>query len=121
MIIALDIDGTITQHPRFFTELSHKHDIIIVTSRPNTEDSQNETKALLADIGISYRHIYYCDWEAVDDEKKPSELEGADRLLYQKVIACQREKADALFDDDQNVIRLIKKYLPSTAVFMPQI
>jgi hypothetical protein len=117
MIIALDIDGTITQHPRFFAELSHKHEIIIVTSRPNTEDSQIETEALLADIGIFYRQIYYCDWEAMDDSNIPSELEGPDRLLYQKILACQHGQAEALFDDDADVITLMKKYLPTTAVF----
>jgi ABC-type amino acid transport substrate-binding protein len=117
MIIALDIDGTITRHPIFFTELSHKHDIIIVTSRPDTEDSQSETEALLTDIGVTYRHIYYCDWETMDESNIPSELEGPDRLLYQKVLACQDGQADAIFDDDINVIALMKKYFPNIAAF----
>jgi len=85
MIIALDIDGTITQHPKFFAKLSYKHDIIIVTSRPNTASSQSETEKLLSDIGISYRRIYYCDWNTVKERNTPSYLEGPDRLLYQKV------------------------------------
>ncbi len=117
MIIALDIDNTITKHPKFFAELSRKHEIIIVTSRPNTETSRSETEALLSDIEISYRHIYYCDWNEVDDENIPTELEGPDRLLYQKIIACQHGEADAIFDDDSSVIELINNYLPNIATF----
>jgi hypothetical protein len=40
-------------------------------------------------------------------------------LLYQKVIACQTEQVDALFDDDPTVQTLMKKYLPQVSLFSP--
>jgi len=53
----------------------------------------------------------------VNERNIPSYPEGPDRLLYQKVQACQHGQADALFDDDQGIIALVKQHLPHIAVF----
>lgn len=119
MKIALDIDDTITKYPQFFSQLSLKHDVIIVTSRSSTQESIEITEALLEGLNIKFSMIYFCDWSMDVNFDIPDELEGPDILLYQKVIACETEQVDALFDDDPTVQALIKKYLPQVSLFSP--
>ena len=59
MNIALDIDGTITKNPRFFSILSQavRQDggkVYIVTSRGNTNDSRVQTEKELTSYGIEF-------------------------------------------------------------------
>lgn len=119
MKIALDIDDTITKHSKFFSELSYSHDCVIVTSRDNSPESIELTKQLMASLNISYSSIYFCNWQQALDDDINNILEGAERLLYQKVIACEKEQVDAIFDDDPTVQKLIRKYLPEVAIFSP--
>ena len=119
MKIALDIDDTITKYPIFFSQLSHQHDVIIVTSRPNTQESIETTMELLEDLNIKFSIIYFCDWSDDANFEVPDELKGPELLLYQKIIACRTEQVDALFDDDPTVQTLIKKYLPEVSIFSP--
>jgi len=119
MKIALDIDDTITKYPQFFSQLSYEHDVVIVTSRSNTQESIETTKELLEDLNIKFSMIYFCDWNMDAEFGVPDELEGSERLLYQKVLACRTEQVDALFDDDPTVQSLIKKHLPQVSLFSP--
>jgi hypothetical protein len=91
-----------------------------VTSRPNSLESIEATKALIDDLSIQFTGIYFCDWSADVSLDVPDELSGPEILLYQKVIACRTEQVDALFYDDPTVQALIKKYLPPhVAIFSP--
>ena len=119
MKIALDIDDTITKYPLFFSQLSHKHDVIIVTSRSNIQESIEATTILLGNLDVKFSAIYFCDWSGDVYFDLPDELEGPELLLYQKVIACRTEQVDALFDDDPTVQTLIKKHLPQVSLFSP--
>jgi hypothetical protein len=121
MKIALDIDDTITKHPDFFSELSHKHDCIIVTSRANSDESMKATRSLLTSLNIKYSSIHYCDWSLSvnDNDDEFNSLEGPEILLFQKIIACRINGVDAIFDDDITVQNLMRKYLPEVAVFSP--
>ena len=119
MKIALDIDDTITKYPEFFARFSQQNDCVIVTSRANTEDSIIATEQLLEDLNIRYSAVHYCDWQMEMPPEFPELLEGSERLLYQKVMACQKENVQAIFDDDKTVHTLIKAYLPSVFVFSP--
>lgn len=121
MKFALDIDDTITKYPDFFSELSHKHDCVIVTSRSNTQESIQATQSLLSSLNIKYSAIHYCDWNVSgdDNDDELSSLEGPEVLLYQKIIACRKECIDAIFDDDITVQNLMRKYLPEVAIFIP--
>ncbi len=119
MKIALDIDDTITKYPDFFAKLSKQHDCVIVTSRDATVASVEHTKQLMNELSIRYSALYFCDWQADLSDLIPEELEGAKRLLYQKVLACKKAQVTAIFDDDVTVQQLIKQYLPEVAVFSP--
>lgn len=119
MKIAVDIDETITKYPEFFSSLSQQHDIVIVTSRMNTEQEMKNTEQLMLALNIEYSKIYFCDWTNCPNDDVVDDLIGSERLLYQKVEACVDAEVSAIFDDDPTVQRLIKKYLPQVAVFSP--
>ncbi len=44
------------------------------------------------------------------------ELDWYSKYLWQKVNICQNEKIDMVFEDDEKVIVLFKKYVPSIRV-----
>ena len=61
MKIAIDIDGTISAHPQFFSALTNglkgKAQIFILTNRDPSEQSRKETEKELTEWGIWYEHL----------------------------------------------------------------
>jgi len=80
--IGLDIDGTITEHPEFYSHLSQSWtagDVYIVTYRP--PDRETDAKELES-FGIKFKEILYAK-----NEDSKAEL-------------CEQHDIKVLFDDD---------------------
>jgi predicted glycosyltransferase len=96
MIVAFDIDDTITRHPEFFAFLSNKlkdggHTVIIITFREN----RPTTEALLEKLGVAYDKLVTSSLEAHMEH-------GVDEW---KAAVCQELKADVFFEDDPHVVK----------------
>ncbi len=107
MIIAFDIDNTITRHPEFFALISHSlkdagHTVVIITFRENRE----ETRALLGELGIAYDTLVTSSLEAHLEH-------GVDEW---KAAICRQRRVDIFFEDDPRVITHVD---PSTVCMMP--
>ena len=107
MVIGLDIDDTITQHPEFFSLLSHAlvdagHRVIIITFR---EDRQ-ATEIALEQWNISYNELF------------TSTLGGCFEYGVNewKAEMCRQHDVDIFFDDDPRVIKHVDQ---STFCIMP--
>ena len=73
--IGLDIDNTITKHPKFFSNLSEKvkqagGKIFIITSRINTPVNREITKKELIDYFIEFDVLHMIDSVEKAEEKK---------------------------------------------------
>ena len=107
MIVAFDIDDTITRHPDFFAFLSNKlvnsgHTVIIITFREDRE----ETAALLAELGVVYDKLITSSLQAHMEH-------GVDEW---KAHVCRERKVDLFFEDDPRVLTHVDD---STICMMP--
>ena len=96
MVIALDIDDTITRHPEFFAVLSDAlvrsgHRVIIITLRWERTSTEQD----LAEWGIQYDALYM----ASDDE---FDITGFDEW---KAQVCEQEGVDVFFEDSPEILR----------------
>lgn len=119
MKIALDIDDTITKYPDFFMQLSQRFDCVVVTSRSYSEENKAATESELAEYKITYSKLYFCDWSLENERLVPDALQGPKRLLFQKIIAFQKEEVSVVVDDDPTVHELVKEFLPQVALLSP--
>lgn len=123
MIVALDIDGTITANPPFFATLSRAiiregGKVLIVSSRANTYEVRCSTAAELVGYGIEYTELFLIDdIEAAAERCPHKDLNWWEKYLWQKVDICVRNKVGILFEDDAQVIDLMKKLTPDIQVF----
>ena len=89
MRIALDIDGTISEHPRFFAELSTSfraagHEILVLTYRdPHRVEA---TEAQLVEWGVSYDRLVFA------------------QSLEEKGRLCVTHQVDLFIDDQDECI-----------------
>ncbi|MCC5787668.1 MAG: hypothetical protein JJU33_13325 [Phycisphaerales bacterium] len=95
MVVALDIDGTIDQHPEFFAHLSESlvsagHRVVVITFREN----ERETAAALDAWGIRYHELIVND---LDEQHSVGVLEW-------KGVVCTRLGVDVFFEDDAEVL-----------------
>ena len=120
MNIAIDIDDTITEVPQLFsliTEASLFKKVIIVSSRTNNEETRIITEKELSDTKIKYNKLFLLESFDVASNACPhDELDWYSKYLWQKVDICQKEQIDIVFEDDEKVITLFKKYVPSIKV-----
>lgn len=98
MIVAFDIDDTITRHPEFFAFLSASlrdagHRVLIITFREN----RDATIADLRKWGIEY------------DDVVTSTLEGTLQAGVDewKAAVCLEHQVDIFFEDDPEVLKHI--------------
>ena len=120
MNLAFDIDDTITANPSLFAMLSEgagAHKVIIVSSRANTGQCRQETMEELAGYGVRHRELYLLDDQAEARDRCPHDgLDWYQKYLWQKVEICLRENVDIVFEDDEKVIELFKRFAPRILV-----
>ncbi len=107
MVVALDIDGTIDQHPEFFAHLSRSlvesgHRVVVITFRENA----GETAAALDAWGVRYHELIVND---LDEQLAVGVLEW-------KGVVCRRLGVDVFFEDDLEVLAHIPE---SVVCFSP--
>ncbi|MDP6636414.1 MAG: hypothetical protein QGG42_16055 [Phycisphaerae bacterium] len=107
MIVAFDIDDTITRHPEFFAFLSKNlknngHTVVIITFREN----RTETESLLEKLGIAYDKLITSSLQAHMEH-------GVDEW---KAAICRERNVDVFFEDDPRVITHVDN---STICMMP--
>jgi len=107
MIIAFDIDDTISRHPQFFAFLTQAlkaagHQVLIITFR----EDRSATEADLRAWGIAWTRLITSTLDAClavgVDEWKASE--------------CRKARVDIFFEDDPNVLQHID---PATLCLQP--
>ena len=120
MNIALDIDDTITAVPELFSVITQSRllkKVIIVSSRTNNEETRIATEKELSDFKIKYNKLFLLESFDVAAKACPhDELDWYNKYLWQKVDICQNEKINLVFEDDEKVIALFKRFMPSIQV-----
>lgn len=122
MILALDIDDTITAMPKFFATLSkavirEKGRVIIVSSRTNVPEVVASTTAELKEYGIAFTKLILIEGIDAGAAACPhQELDWWNKYLWQKVDVCKRENVQVVMEDDEKVIALFRKYAPEIQV-----
>ena len=124
MNIALDIDGTITKNPAFFSVLSQAvrqagGKVYIVTSRGNDDVARVQTMQELASYMIKFDDlVIIADSSSEEQLQCPHEnLDWYQKYLWQKVAVCLDRNVNLVFEDDLKVIRLFDEYAPDIQVF----
>lgn len=123
MNIALDIDGTITKTPEFFSLLARSvrnsgGKIIVVTSRMNTPEARDATDGELKEYGVEHDELFILpNAGQLQIECPHDELDDYSQYLWQKISICIDHEIDIVFEDDPLVIELFKTYAPHIHVF----
>lgn len=107
MVIALDIDDTITRHPPFFALLTQGltqagHRVLIITFRDDPEVATED----LRQWGIVYHELICWSMDQCD-------LGDVDAW---KATVCRKYGVDVLFEDDPDVLAHVD---PATVCFTP--
>jgi len=122
MIVAIDIDDTITAKPEFFSILTkavmrEKGKVIIVSSRTNLPEVARDAAKELKEYGIRHSELILIDSVDAAASRCPhEELDWWNKYLWQKVDVCQREGVEVIIEDDEQVIALFRKYAPEILV-----
>lgn len=123
MNIALDIDGTITKLPEFFTILSRGvrasgGKVYVVTSRATSAGVRAETEKEVKSYGIAYDELFIIPDAGREQIPCPhDDLDWYQKYLWQKVAVCLENNVTIVFEDDDKVIDLFKAYAPDIQVF----
>ena len=114
--LGLDIDDTITAHPRAFAAMTQEATdrrvpVVIITSR--SESGRPETVMQLQELGIRYQQLHFLPAMSVAEQQCPhTELDWYQRYLWFKVHYAQREGVSHFYDDDAKVEALFQRYAP---------
>ena len=123
IVLALDIDDTITASPSFFSLLANAvrragGRVCVVSTRHDVAEVRGETEELLSGFGIPFDELHLiADMEKAQEICPHKDLGEYQRWVWQKVDYCLRTKADIYFDDDQEVVELFRRFAPSIQVF----
>lgn len=106
MVVGLDIDGTITRHPKFFAFLSQSlmqagHEVVVITFRQDRQSAMSD----LSTWGIAYSRL----------ETWSLEHTAADMLQW-KANVCRQMGVELLFDDDPQVLSRVDPEVVSLMV-----
>jgi hypothetical protein len=98
MVVAFDIDDTISRHPQFFSFLTQAlvaagHEVLIITFR----QERSETESDLRDWGIAWTKL-------VTSTLQACLAEGVDEW---KASECRKAGVDVFFEDDPDVLKHI--------------
>jgi len=107
MVVAFDIDDTISRHPQFFSFLTRAliaagHEVLIITFRQERLDTESD----LLDWGIAWTRLITSTLEACM-------AEGVDEW---KASECRKAGVDVFFEDDLDVLKHID---PKTVCLQP--
>lgn len=107
MVIALDIDDTLTRHPPFFALLTQAlaeagHRVLIITFRDDPEVTASDLRRW----GIAYHELFCWSMQAND-------LEDVDAW---KAAVCSEHGVEVFFEDDADVLAHVD---PATVCFTP--
>lgn len=121
--IAIDIDGTITAQPALFSILSKAvrgsgGKVLIVTSRSNTKEVREHTLKELKSCAVEFDSLIIIP-DAADEglQCPPDELDWHQQYLWQKVAVCLDNNVNAVFEDDEKVISIFRKYAPQIQIY----
>ena len=123
--IGIDIDGTITAYPEFFSEFSsnikkNKGLVHIISSRTDYPLVLRETKKELESLRISYDHIYLLPNITIAEKVCPhGDLDWYQKYIWQKVNFCVNRGIGIFFDDEDKVIELFNRYAPEIIAIKP--
>jgi hypothetical protein len=117
----LDIDGTITLDPQFFSGFTKKCarfgiPVYVISSRSplGTEETIEELKAL----GIHFDYLHLTP--SVDDAQTLCPIEELDKCLkhmWLKVLYAKQQRISHYIDDDTEVLKLFSRFAPDIHVF----
>lgn len=122
MNAALDIDGTITAHPRFFSVVSRSirasgGKVIVVTSRADAPGVRETTRRELRSYGVEFDDLVIIP-DGTDRIPCPHlDLGRYDQYLWQKVAVCLDRGVTIAFEDDPKVIILFKRFAPGIRMY----
>lgn len=120
-VIGIDIDGTITLDPTFysvFTRDCKRNGIIvhIVSARP--PESRAETEAELRELEIVYDELHLLPpMEEAITLCPHSEIEWFHRHFWMKIDYSVRKGLSHFVDDNERVLQLFHTYAPEIIVF----
>jgi hypothetical protein len=120
MSIGIDIDGTITADPLFFSALSRGVRnsggyVHIVSSR--SREGRSESIAEVRDFGIIFDEFFLLpSIEAAQELCPHSVLNWFDRHAWLKVDYAQRFGLTHFVDDDRRIIELFRMYAPEIQI-----
>ena len=123
MRIGLDIDGTITAYPEYFSELSQKiyddgGSVIVITSRVDIGYNRMLTSDELKGLSIRYDYLHlFQPVDDINDLCPHKELDWYQQYLWQKVHHAINEKLDVYYEDEDRVLELFRGYAPELKVF----
>lgn len=124
MNIALDIDGTITRQPKLFALLSKAirasgGEVFIVTSRADTQEVRALTRREMGSLGVVFDElVVIADTEQGRAACPHGDLDWYQKYLWQKVAACLDRDVTIVFEDDEKVADLFRRYAPRVDVFL---
>lgn len=124
LVLGLDVDGTISGNPGFFSELSVRcrasgGQVHIVTSR--TELARHETALELTQWGIAYQHLHFIPPMSEAERLFPlPDLDWYGRYLYGKVAYAIEWKLTHFVDDDFKVRQLFEDHAPGVVFVHPE-
>lgn len=120
-VVGIDIDGTITLDPAFFSAFTHdcrQSGIVIhiVSARP--PDSRAETEAELLELEILYDELHLLPpIEEAITLCPHSEIEWFHRHFWMKIDYSIRKGLSHFVDDNERVLQLFRTYAPEIIVF----
>ena len=119
-VIGIDIDGTITLDPAFysaFTRNCKRSNIVvhIVSARP--PESRVETEAELQELDIVFDELHLLpSMEEAITLCPHSEIEWFDRHAWMKIDYAVRKELSHFVDDNERVLRLFRSYAPQVTL-----
>lgn len=118
MLLALDIDGTITADPEFFARVCcnvlRGGKVHVVSSR--SPEARRETIAELAELGIEYSALHLTDSISHAQTFCPHKnLDWFQRHQWLKVDYSLANRITHFVDDDPRVLKLFSRYAPAIA------
>jgi len=114
--IGIDIDGTITIDPPFFSALARKlrnNGTIVHVVTARDAESRQETEDELFELDIEYDELYFLPPMEIAIAVCPhEELEWFLRHFWFKVDYAQRNYLSHFIDDNERVLQLFSLYAP---------
>jgi hypothetical protein len=121
--LGLDIDGTITRAPEFFSLLSRstrrqRGKVHVVSSRSDEPDVRAATLIELAEYGIELDALYLLPDKNIAQTTCPhAALDWYQKFIWQKVDYSLKHDIHVFFDDEEKVLELFARYAADTRVF----